>query len=340
MSISVWFAILALGILLSSCISRLTVIPADVISEKTTYDSDDPAIWVNPKNPSESIVFGTDKDTDGAVYAFNLQGEIIEEKTLRNIKRPNNIDIEYQVRLNDSTTADILVVTEREQQQLRIYSVPEMLPLDGGGLKVFEDEAELVKRLPMGIAVYKSPLDNKVYVIVSRKTGPEDNYLYQYQLLSFNGQFGLSLVRKFGRFSGEKEIEAIAVDDAASLVYYADEGVCIRKYHAEPSMGDEELSCFGREYFRSDIEGIAIAKDVGGEGFLIVSDQQRGQFNVFSATDNRFVKAVNLGTSDTDGCDVITTALSPTFSTGLFVAMSNDKTYHFFDLQKLGLADK
>src|SRR5699024_5372184 len=75
--------------------TKLPVIEPDVITEYTLHDTDDPAIWVNKEDPSKSIVFGTDKDTDGAVYAFDLQGKIIEEKTLRGLKRPNNVDIRY-----------------------------------------------------------------------------------------------------------------------------------------------------------------------------------------------------------------------------------------------------
>ena len=65
--------------------SSLPPIAPDVISEFTVNDTDDPAIWVNPKDASKSIVFGTDKATNGAIYAFNLDGKIIEDKTIRNI---------------------------------------------------------------------------------------------------------------------------------------------------------------------------------------------------------------------------------------------------------------
>ena len=146
-----------------------------------------------------------------------------------------------------------------------------------------------------------------------------------------------NLVRKFGSFSGQKEIEAIAVDDENGFVYYSDEGVCIKKYYAEPSMGNTEISCFGGEYFLEDIEGIAIATYPNGEGFLIVSNQQQGEFNIFSRKGNAFVKAINLSTLETDGCDVVTMPLNATFSNGLFVAMNDEKNFYFYDLGKLGL---
>lgn len=317
--------------------SKLPAIAPDIITDFTLNDTDDPAIWVNPTDTSQSIVFGTDKETNGAIYAFDLNGKVIEDKTIRNIERPNNVDVEYGFQVNDSTTTDILVFTEREKQQIRMFSVPDMKPLDKGGFPVFEDEELIENRLPMGISLYKSPKDSTIYAIVSRKTGPKEGYLYQYALSADSLGVASNLVRKFGSFSGVKEIEAIAVDDSNGFVYYSDEGICIKKYYAEPSMGDEELACFGGEYFLEDIEGIAIASYPNRSGYLIVSNQQKGEFNVFSTKDNSFIKALNLTTKQTDGCEVVTVPLNGQFPNGLFVAMNDEKNFYFYDLGKLGL---
>lgn len=328
---------IVLVLFLSACQqSKLPPIPPDIITETTLNDTDDPAIWINPNDPAQSIVFGTDKETNGAIYAFDLNGKIIQEKTIKNIQRPNNVDVEYGFSLNDSTSVDIIAFTERERQQIRVFSVPNMQALDGGGFPVFQDESNVEHRLPMGISLYKSTVDSVIYAIVGRKTGPTDNYLYQYALLP-DSVVGMkaTLVRKFGKFSGKKEIEAIAVDDEQGIIYYSDEGVCIRKYYADPTKGNEELSCFGGEYFTEDIEGIAIAQMANGEGYLIISDQQRGQFNIFSRRDNSFIRAVNLDTEETDGCEIVTTALNEQFPNGLFAAMNNAKNFYFYDAGKL-----
>jgi 3-phytase len=315
--------------------SKLIPIKPDIITESTLNDTDDPAIWVHPTDPSKSIVFGTDKETNGAIYAFDLEGNILANKTIRNIKRPNNVDVGYSFRMNDTLTTDIMVFTEREKQQIRLFSVPEMIPLDNGGFKVFEDAENIESKLPMGIALYKSPKDGLFYAIVSRKYGPKKGYLHQYTLTLDGGRIQTKLVRKFGNFSGKKEIEAIAVDAEMGFIYYSDEGHGIRKYYAEPSKGNEEISCFGRDYFKADIEGIAIAKMANQEGYLLVSDQQKGQFNLFDRKTNAFVKAVNLSTIETDGCEVVSIPLNDTFNSGLFVAMNNNKNFYFYDLDKI-----
>lgn len=333
------YVLLVIGCISACNSSKLTPIAPDVITEFTLNDTDDPAIWVHPVDASKSIVFGTDKESNGAIYAFDLDGKIIDSKTIRNIQRPNNVDVEYGFRLNDSTFTDVLVFTEREKQQIRMFSVPDMKPLDNGGFKVFTDETLVENKLPMGVSLYKSPKDAKIYAIVGRKTGPREKYLYQYELKSHSTGVQANLVRKFGSFSGQKEIEAIAIDDEKGFVYYSDEGVCIKKYYAEPSMGNTEISCFGGDYFIEDIEGISIASYPNGKGFLIVSNQQKGEFNIFKRTDNSFVKALDLSTIETDGCEVVTVSLNDKFPNGLFVAMNDEKNFYFYDLKKLGLQE-
>ncbi|GAA3633592.1 phytase [Flavivirga jejuensis] len=323
---------------LMACTAKLPIIAAHVVTETTLHDTDDPAIWVNPKDASKSIVFGTDKNTEGAIYAFDLEGKIIENKTIRGLKRPNNVDLEYGFQLNDSTKVDVIAFTERERQQIRLFSVPDMKALDNGGFPVFIDAKEPETNLPMGIALYKSPKTNKLYAIVGRKTGPKQGYLYQYHLTSDSLGVHSRLVRKFGEFSGKKEIEAIAIDDEAGIVYYSDEKHCIRKYYAEPIKGNEEISCFGSAYFKEDIEGIAIAK-YQDKGFLIVSNQQVHTFNVFDLKTNAFIKEINLGTIETDGCEVTTAALGDKFPNGLFVSMNDKKNFFFHDLKKLKLLE-
>ena len=85
----------------------------------------------------------------------------------------------------------------------------------------------------------------------------------------------------------------------------------------------------------SDIEGIAIAKTGAASGYLIVSDQQRGLFNVYDRKTNAFITAINLTTLETDGCDVVTTPLGSAFPKGIFVAMNDAKNFYVYDFGKL-----
>jgi 3-phytase len=341
--------ILLLGILVSTC--RTThidhentadIIKPVIVTDTVKYDTDDPAIWINTANPAASLVLGTDKDQDGALYVFDLNGKVIENKVVRNLQRPNNVDIEYGLTLKGKPV-DIAVVTERITHKLRIYSLPDMQPIDGGGLEVFVGETTAEYRDLMGISMYKDPA-GKIYAIVGRKTGPKSGtYLWQY-LLEDDGHGVVkgTLVRKFGIFSGRKEIEAIAVDDAMGYVYYSDEGYGVRKYYADPSKGNEELATFGRKEFRQDHEGISIYSLTDSTGYILVSDQQTNRFHIYSREgtagnphQHELVKTVHLSTLESDGSDVVAIPLNATFPKGLFVAMSTDKTFHYYRWEDL-----
>ncbi len=317
------------------------IIQPVIVTSPVENDSDDPAIWVHPTEPGKSLVIGTDKHDPGALYVFDLSGRVIESKVVRGLRRPNNVDVEYGLMINDRPL-DIAVVTERITHCIRVFALPDMKPLDGGGIEVFAKEQGEGYRSPMGIALYKRPSDGAVFAIVGRKNGPEKDYLWQYRLGTSEGRVTADLVRKFGRFSGTKEIEAIAVDDAHGYVYYADENIGIRKYHADPDAGDEELALFGTEGFAADREGISIYAKDEKQGYILVSDQESGSFNIYNRIGtidqphlHHLIGKINLAVNESDGSDVCSLALNETFRCGLFVAMSNDRTFQYYRWEDL-----
>ena len=98
-----------------------------IITDTVKWDTDDPAIWINKRNPKKSLVIGTDKNQDGALYAFNLKGKIVT--VFQGLERPNNVDVAYDFRFNGESI-DIAVVTERLKHRLRVFRLPELIPID------------------------------------------------------------------------------------------------------------------------------------------------------------------------------------------------------------------
>ena len=307
------------------------------ITEPTKYDTDDPAIWIHPEDPAKSLIVGTDKNADGALYVYDLEGKIHEDKVVRGLQRPNNVDIAYGLKVGDNTV-DIAVTGERLTHMMRIYSLPAMQPIDNGGIAMFEGETGLEQRDLMGVALYTSPEDGTIYAIMGRKTGPSGEYLWQYRLDGqADGTVTATLVRKFGTFSGMNEIEAIAVDNELGYIYYSDEGVGVRKYYADPARGDEELMIFAQEYFVEDHEGISIFDAGNGKGFILVSDQQANEFHIYPREGSDgdphkhpLLRQVKVSTNESDGSEVSSLAFNSSFPNGLFVAMSDDKTFHLY----------
>lgn len=306
-------------------------------TEEVSHDTDDPAIWINPKDPSQSLIIGTDKDSLGGLFVFDLKGRIIDSLVRKNIYRPNNVDVGYGLLIN-STAVDFAVTGERLTSKLRFFSLPEMKEINSGGIEIFTGETGYLFRDLMGVAVYKSPKSGKIFIIAGRKSGPLDgSYLWQYEVTAMQGVIELKLVRKFGKYSGKKEIEAIAVDAELGFIYYSDEGVGVRKYHAEPDQGNEELALFATSGFSEDHEGISIYKYNDSTGYLLVSDQAAGLFHVFpregsktSPHDHPLITKLKLSTEESDGSEVTSVPLGSDFPQGLFVAMSNNKTFQIY----------
>ena len=324
---------------------KKNVIKPVVVTGQVKWDTDDPAIWVNSDDPTKSLIIGTDKNSDGALYVFDLDGKIIPEKTVSGLKRPNNVDVEYGLILNGKPV-DIAVATERETNRLRVYSLPEMKAVDNGGIEVFTGENE---RGPMGISLYKRAKDGAIYAIVSRKSGPLDGYLWQY-LLQDDGKGGVkgTKVRAFGLYSGKKEIESIAVDDKLGYVYYSDEQTCVRKYFADPDMpgAEKQLGTISVAGYLEDNEGISIYEVNDGTGYILVSDQSANKFHIYKREgepgnphEHKEVKVVDVSTTNSDGSDVTNIPLGPKFPTGLFVAMADDKTFQYYSWTDIAGSD-
>lgn len=330
--------------LLCSCATGLAPVARDavrprIVTERTRHDTDDPAIWINAADPAQSLVLGTDKDTDGALYAFDLAGRVV--RVVRGLERPNNVDLVRGLRLGGQEV-DVAVVTERERQRLRVFRLPGLEDVGGEGLVVFDGD---VNRAPMGVALYRRPADGAVFAIVGGKSGPAEGYLWQYRLEDDGtGRVRMTKVRAFGSYSGKKEIEAIAVDAELGYVYYSDETFGVHKYRADPDAAgaDAELAVFGREGFASDHEGISIYKHADGTGVIVVSDQQANRFRFYrregepgNPHEHRFLRTVPVAAIESDGSEVTSLPLGPGFPHGLFVAMSNGRTFHYYAWEDL-----
>ncbi|MFN3690594.1 MAG: phytase, partial [Fimbriimonadales bacterium] len=202
-------------------------------------DADDPAIWVHPRYPRLSLILGTNKARAprGAIGVYDLDGRLLQLVT--NIDQPNNIDVGYGFALGRERI-DLAVATERYASRLRIFRIdPACRCLvditDPSRAQVFVgDSGE--RAMPMGVALYHAG-QGEIHALVSRKSGPKQGYLHQYRLVpTRRGRVGVQFLRAFGAFSGEGEIEAVCVDSELGYVYYADEGVGIRKYYADPAL--------------------------------------------------------------------------------------------------------
>ncbi len=222
-------------------------------------DADDPAIWVNPKNPGESIVIGTLKD--GGLATFNLQGEtqqIIAPAEFGQ-QRYNNVDIIYNFPITSmvvdaESKVDLAVVSDRANDSLAIFTISEngeleklsTPQLDNPDFSIFgEDEGEATA---YGLATYTSPDDGKTYVFVTQADG---NKVAQLELTSRLGPADEQLIEAEvvrtielpipeDAEAEDGQAEGLVVDQELGFLYVAmEDGAGILKFSAAPEAGSD-----------------------------------------------------------------------------------------------------
>lgn len=296
--------------------------------------ADDPAVWVNPVDPSMSAVVATDKQ--GGLLVYDLAGKELQYLPAGEM---NNVDVRpaadgftvggrpvvLVVSGNRSDNTIGVFVLDPDTRQLRDVATAPIEP----GLEVY------------GSCVYRSPT-GAFYAFVNSKGGD----IEQWQLSDDgSGMVTGKLVRSFGLGS---QTEGCVADDELGHLYLGEEAEGIWKFSAEPDGGDTgtliaTVSSSGP--LVGQVEGISLAYGPNGTGHLIASSQGDSSFAVFRREgENGYVGSFRIvagggidGTDDTDGIDVATGSLGPAFPSGVLVAQDgkNDGTAQNFKLVPL-----
>ncbi|CAF4562883.1 unnamed protein product [Rotaria sp. Silwood1] len=309
-----------------------------IATQPVRTDPDDPAIWIHPNQPELSLIIATDKTARiGGLYVFDLDGKILQH--IENIDRPNNVDVEYGFKINETYSIDLVVLTERLQRRLRMFSINinnrQLYELTGQNTNVFINSSG-DHAAPMGLALYKRIDEGKIYAIVSRKSGPSHNYLGQYELI-WNGQsIDLKFIRYFGDFQGD-EIESIVVDDQLGFVYYSDESYGIRKYNIDPQTNQTQQIGFinTTNLWQGDSEGLALYTTSDKHGYLIITDQiiNGSIFHIYERQGtNSYIKSIKTRADKTDGIEATSSLLNKNFPRGLLIVMNGiEKNFLLYD---------
>ncbi len=283
---------------------------------------DDPAIYVNDKDPSKSFVIATNKSrVGGGLHLYDLEGKEIDFVA---DGRMNNVDLRYSFSLKTPQGVekiDLVVATHRSQKNVAIYKVDaearRLINITAGGFS-FDFS-------PYGGCLYHDTKKNKFYFFATSKDGTVE----QVELVDLeNGKVAAKSVR---RFEVDSICEGCVADDEKGILFVGEENVAIWKYNADP-LGDatrEKVDGVG-QYLVADIEGLTLYHGQGGRGYLIASSQGNSTYVVYDRqAPHNYIGTFQIapkgsmeGTEQTDGIDVINQAL-PHFPKGLFVAHDN-----------------
>jgi 3-phytase len=282
--------------------------------------ADDPAIWVDRKNPARSVIIATDKKLGLTVY--DLSGKALHTRA---DGRMNNVDLRDGFMLGGAPIT-IVAATNRTTKAISLYRYDptgrRLHPVADGVLDAgFED--------PYGLCMYRSVKSDSYYVFANDSV---DGKLRQWKLVERNGKVGIELAREIAVGS---QAEGCAADDELGHLYVAEEDVGLWKYAAAPDAGDARTSLddVGKGNLKDDVEGVSIYYGAGGTGFLIVSNQGEDNYALYRREGRndylgKFQIVANSargvdGVSETDGLDVVSAPLGREFPAGLLVVQDD-----------------
>ncbi|MEC8887502.1 MAG: phytase [Pseudomonadota bacterium] len=276
----------------------IVTIPADVQSDvvpSTGDAADDPAIWYNANQPSNSRVLGTDKQ--GGLSVYDLQGKMLQ---YLDVGRLNNVDLRHGFPLG-AEKIDLAIATNRDQNSLQLFAINKNGKVSNLG--------ELATDLTAiyGFCMYQDRA-GEIYAIPNDKDGT----FVQYHIQATQKKLSATEVQ---RFSVDSQPEGCVVDDATGRAFIGEERNAVwMKDLNTPNSALEKVISTG-DVLHADIEGMGIyhnqnqaaqyliISSQGNDSYVVIESsapyQVRGAFRVGINTE-KSIDAV----SETDGLEV------------------------------------
>lgn len=297
-----------------------TVTPAvETAPVETGGDAaDDPAIWIDPRDPSRSVVIATQKQS--GLYVYDMTGKPLQ---FLPDGRMNNVDVREGFRLAGKPVV-LVTASNRTRRSISIYVLDTVTRqlidvADGVQATGFDD--------PYGLCMYRNPRSGKTYVFVNQG----DGQMRQWELLATSsGKVRTRLVRDLPFAS---QVEGCVADDETGVLYVGEEDVGIWRQGADPKGGASRTMVAAikdNPALKADMEGMGLYKLDSGRGYLIVSSQGNDSYAVFRREgDNAYVGSFIVGAdahagidgvSETDGLEVVSASAGGTLAHGLMVA--------------------
>jgi len=283
--------------------------------------ADDAAVWAHPTDPGASRVIGTDKGGTaeaGGLGVYDLSGALVQFVPGG---RLNNVDVRSGFPMGGGTVA-LVAASDRTNRSIALFRV-----VPATGTLVALGPPVALGFEPYGLCLYRRAVTGSFYAFVTRRDST--GLLEQWELR--DGGDGTVAARRVRSFSVGSLSEGCVADDELDRLYIGEEDVGIWRYGAEPDAGSARTSVDvtgSAGHLDDDVEGLALATEAGGGGFLVAVSQSADEYEVYErGGSNRFVRSFTVtaaggvdGTSGIDGIDVSTASLGPSFPHGLLVS--------------------
>ena len=292
--------------------------------------ADDPAIWINPVDPSASWIIGSNKRRGLEVY--DLQGV---RRWRLDAGRLNNVDLRAGVTVSG---ADLIVVggTNRSTVTVDVWALD---PASGQLSDLLATPIPADMDDPYGFCLYRSPRDGALYAFATAREGGA----VQWRLADTGA--GTLRGERVRTIHTDTQPEGCVADDANGVLYIGEEGVGIWRLGAEPddAADAKELIATVRPQedaeapdatsphrLTADVEGLAVyaPPDAGpGAGYLIASSQGNWTYVVFDRSPPHAYRGTFRiadgpqidGAGETDGIEVVAAPVGPDYPRGMLV---------------------
>ncbi|RDH44459.1 phytase [Zooshikella ganghwensis] len=239
-------------------------------------DADDPALWYNHKNPSQSLIIGTLKK--GGLASFTLNGklrqQIFPDANKIPTSRYNNVDVIHSVNINQQPL-DIIITTDRGQDRLRFFHLSAkqrlMRNITATDVPMIFSTLETLplQRSAYGLASYYEHQQQQLWAFVSQRKQnqlailqiqPTTSGLLSYQVvkqIALPSQFTLSNGQQWtpclSDDNEQPQIEGMVFDKHSKQLYAAQEQVGIWRVDPFGKQSPElidRVTSFGIPYSR------------------------------------------------------------------------------------------
>jgi 3-phytase len=249
-----------------------------------------------------------------------MNGEVVD---FAPVGKMNNVDLRAGFVL-DGKPIVLVTATDRTRKAIGIFMLdPEARKLvdiaDGVQPSGLSD--------PYGLCMYRSARSGRVFVFASDPSGLNR----QWEVVARPG--GKAALRHVRDLELRSQTEGCVADDAACVVYIAEEDVALWRFDAEPDGATTPSLVDSVERnpgLHDDLEGVSLYDLGSGKGYLVLSSQGNNSYAVYDRAGGNAYRgsfavvadgAAGIdGISETDGLDVSSSNLGPRFEHGAMVA--------------------
>ncbi|MFL9814994.1 phytase [Stutzerimonas sp. VN223-3] len=278
--------------------------------------ADDPAIWINPSDPGNSRVLGTDKK--GGLAVYDMVGKQLQYLP---VGRLNNVDLRSGFSLGGKRV-DLAVASNRDHNSLHLFAVDQR----SGELSDIGQIDTPFSNI-YGLCMFKDS-QGAIHAIANDKDGT----FLQYRL---DGTSGTPRGEQVRQFKVASQPEGCVADDRNQRLYVGEEDAAVWTLDLRsdaPAALEKVIGVGGP--LHDDVEGLAIYQGEKAD-YLVVSSQGNDSYLVLDATAPYAVRGafrVDLnaergidGASETDGLEVTSANLGGIWSRGLIVVQDGRK---------------